>query len=415
MPFNLTMQGTPTYNGSGKFGSSLNGGNGYTTTPPFTAYPLTIRQWVKATSSGNIEVAGGRSGAAWVGKAANNTALAHFGAGSAGTGNGNDITMASTVNIADGAWHELELNVAANGTSYFFVDGALASSSTAVPTFPGTNNYFGARAFFGTAGSSTASFPWQGEVDQLAVFNTIQHTAAYTPATTALTGNEAGLVALYPFDGNGNDTAGAGAATALVLSAPATATVGTPITVTVSLNGTTTATTTANLTATDGTYNPAQVTVPISGSVTSQYTAASAGAKTLTATDNAAALTAATASTTASAAAAGFDQTKVLFSPGNWNVGTGTAKTIDDGAYFRVIGTGTTCQLTFDMSATSSPVPKVTYAFDGLPPVTTDLAATMNLTLPTETAALGVHQLSFLWTRPAKQTAAGQRRTRLSC
>lgn len=199
MPFNLTAV-NPTYNASSKFGQSLNGGYAYTSTPLLTAYPYTLRATVKAIASGAVEVAAGQAGFGWFGKGADNTALAHYGFGT-------DVTLASSVNIADGNWHELELCVSASGGT-LFVDGTPVATS-AIVTTPVSNRYFGARAFFNTPGSSTSGFTWAGEIDQVAVFSSAQHVSAYTPSTAAMTGSEADLVALYAFSNNVNDTAGA--------------------------------------------------------------------------------------------------------------------------------------------------------------------------------------------------------------
>jgi hypothetical protein len=186
------------------------------------------------------------------------------------------------------------------------------------------------------------------------------------------------------------------AATALTLSASSTGVVGTGNTVTVGVDGSISASVTANLTATNGTFSPTSVTLTTgTPSATSTYTPASAGVKTLTATDAAAALTTATASQTVSATAATFDESKVLFSPGNWNVGTSNAKTIYNGAYFKTTFAGTSMALSFDMTGVGSPVPKVTYRVDGLNWVTVDLAATINVTMPSETAALTTHSFEF--------------------
>lgn len=203
MPFNLTAV-NPTYNASSKFGQSLNGGHAYSSTPPLTGYPYTLRATVKAAASSVVEVAAGQAGFGWIGKSASNTVLAHYGFGT-------DVELAANVNLADGQYHELELCVSATGGS-LFVDGALVASSTTT-TSPVTNRYFGARAFFNTANSAAATFPWTGEIDQVALFNTVQHTSAYTPSTTAMAGSESDLVALYSFSNNTNDTAGSGSVT----------------------------------------------------------------------------------------------------------------------------------------------------------------------------------------------------------
>jgi hypothetical protein len=380
MANNLLTTGTPTYNATGiRFGQSLLTGNAYVASSALiTGYPLTIETVMKGVSSANVEAVVGRAALGWIGKAADNTIVAHYqGAG--------DVILSTSISAIDAA-HHVALVVTSTGAT-LYVDGAQAATSTTAPVFPSDSRYFGVRAFFSTAGSTTATAFFTGEVDEVAVWNTARYTAAFTPPTTAYSGNETGLTGLYHLDGNLNDSTIAGAATAVVITAPSTSTIGVAANVTVSLNGTKATTTTVNLTSTDGTFNPTSVTVPVNGSVNATYTPASAGAKTLTATDAAAALTTGTVTTTASAPASGFDQTKVRFSPGNWLVTTGNAKSNNDGAYFRFNFTGASCQLNFDMTNNVAPNAILQYRVDNTGPwnVVT-LAATITLAMPTETA-----------------------------
>lgn len=399
MPINLTLQGTPTYNASGKFGQSLNGGNGFAPTQPVTEYPVTISAWVKGASSGNIEVAAGRNGVAWFGKAANNTALAHFGSGSAGTGAGNDITLASSVNIADGAYHHLALVVTAAGGT-FYVDGAQVSTSTAAPTFSPTNIYFGVRAFFNTAGSATASFPFTGEVDEVAVWNISKYTAPFTPPTAATSNSDTGLVALWHLDGNGTDSTNAGVATAVTLSGPSAGIVGAASSAfTVAANGTVTGTVvvTPSDGAGGGTFAPTSVSIS-SGtpSATFTYTPASAGAKIISVTNDGSLANPSNITYTASVAVGALDTSKILFSPGNWNVSGASAKTVNDAAYFSGSFTGNSCTLGFDVSATSAPLPKMAYRVDNNSWTPFDLAATVALTIPAEEASMTTHTFEVM-------------------
>lgn len=77
----------------------------------------------------------------------------------------------------------------------------------------------------------------------------------------------------------------------------------------------------------------------------------------------------------------------ILYSPYTWDVTAARAKTINAGAYFRLIITGapSSVTLTFDMTDVSTPVPKVTYEVDGVVLRTVDLAATITIPLPPET------------------------------
>lgn len=75
----------------------------------------------------------------------------------------------------------------------------------------------------------------------------------------------------------------------------------------------------------------------------------------------------------------------ILYSPYNWDVTAGTAKTINAGAYFRVIisGAPASIALKFDMSNVSGPVPKLTWEIDGWVRQTVDLVSTVTIAIPT--------------------------------
>ena len=77
----------------------------------------------------------------------------------------------------------------------------------------------------------------------------------------------------------------------------------------------------------------------------------------------------------------------VLFSPYNWNLVSNTAKTINAGAYFKTLFGGTACSLNFDMTGLVAPFPEILYRIDKYGPwITANIAATLVLTIPTDTA-----------------------------
>ena len=279
---------SPTFNASGKFGQSLNGGTG---TFPISILPAsnaawTASGWVKRASVPSaVVVALGSSGTFWLGvAAAGGFAQAKYGTG------GTEVTIATSVNICDGAWHHLELDMDPVNGAEFYVDGVLAGSSatTMSAAAPSRANVIGFNFFGGGANN------WGGEVEEVSLWNNVLHADDFTPQAAAYTGAESGLIALYHLDGNGLDSVGS---------------------------------------------------------------------------------------------AVGFDQTKVVFSPLNWNVGTGTAKTINPGAYFRTIFGGTSCTLQFDMTGIQTPLPQISYRVDGYGAWTTvDVAASVALTIPSDTA-----------------------------
>lgn len=74
----------------------------------------------------------------------------------------------------------------------------------------------------------------------------------------------------------------------------------------------------------------------------------------------------------------------IIYSPYNWDVNSGRAKTINAGAYFRaqINGSPTSITLWFDMTGVLTPLPQVTVTLDGRAISTAPIASTMVLTLP---------------------------------
>ena len=372
------------YNASGKFGQSLNAGSGIIpiTLLPANAAAKTLSLWVKrATAPSAVSVALGSSGTFWMGvQATGGLAQARYGTG------GTEVTLTTTVNICDNAWHHLELDDDPVDGVKFYVDGVLAASSavTFAVASPSRANPIGINIFAG------GSNPWGGEVDEVSLWSSVLHTTAFTSPTSAYSGAESNLIALYHLDGNGTDSAGASAATAITLTGPTSGAVGAASTAfSVGANGIITGTVVVTPTPVAGvTFNPTSVSISsASPTATFTATASTSGAKTIAVTNDGGLTNPANITYTASSASAGFDQTKVVFSPFNWNVGTGTAKTINPGAYFRTIFGGTSCTLQFDMTGILTPLPQISYRIDGYGPWTTvDIAASVALTVPTDTA-----------------------------
>ena len=204
MPFNLTPNGTPAY-ASGEFGNALNSSSGYCANP----FPINgvwmLEAWVKTSVTGALQVAAGANGTGWIG---NNKGMAEARYGFTANGK-TEITLTTTINIADGAWHHLRLFVNANG-GRFFVDGVGANGNTTTPDAAGMkyDAILGVGTFGGVGG-----FDWGGLVDEVALFSTTPaNDNVFTPPTSAYANNTAGLVALWHFEGNLNDSAGAAAA-----------------------------------------------------------------------------------------------------------------------------------------------------------------------------------------------------------
>lgn len=99
----------------------------------------------------------------------------------------------------------------------------------------------------------------------------------------------------------------------------------------------------------------------------------------------------------AAPAVGAYDPTKILFSPYNWDVQAGYAKTINGGAYFKTAFGGTSCTLAFDLTGVATPYPKLTYRLDEHGPwATVDLAASIVIAMPSDTAGYANHFLEVL-------------------
>lgn len=491
MPYNLTGS-SPTYNSTGKFGASLNGGSAMTANPFPTNGTFTISAWVKISSTqhgATLRVAAGAVYSLWFGVDASGNATGRFGVSP-------EVTLTSTTNIVDNNWHELRI-AADNSSIYFFVDGVMVFT---VNGNAATNGMSYANALeFRTF--SSGAFVWPGEIDEAALYNTCTHTAAYTPATAATSNSATGLRALWHFNNDLTDSNGAAAATlpgaptiGTATAAPtggsvaftagtagtnattsyiATASTGetatgatSPITFSdgslsagvartihvqaISSDGTgaasaesnsitptSVAATTTTLTgpstgiastassnfivAANGTITGAVRVTPSDAGAggtfvptfidisagaangTFTYIASSSGAKTISTTNNGALTNPASITYTASAGANNAltgATANVLFSPYTWNIGTGSAKTINSGAYFKTIFGGTSCTLNFDMTGIASPVPQISFRVDRFGPwVTVPIAASVVVTIPADVAdyaAKGGHLLEVL-------------------
>jgi hypothetical protein len=109
---------------------------------------------------------------------------------------GVQFSYADTLNICDGSWHLLEMVLSSPG-ALLFIDGNLRINVSAhvADAIQGPNFAIGARARVLTS-------PWQGEIDEVSIWNTALHTASYTPPSSAWFGTEVGLAELYHLDSN---------------------------------------------------------------------------------------------------------------------------------------------------------------------------------------------------------------------
>jgi lysophospholipase L1-like esterase len=89
---------------------------------------------------------------------------------------------------------------------------------------------------------------------------------------------------------------------------------------------------------------------------------------------------------------------RIVYSPYNWDVQAARALSVNSGAYFKTLITGspTSVTLTFDLTSAivaAAPYPQVAYRFDGQAWTRLSFAASMALTLPTATSGFAKREL----------------------
>ncbi len=409
MPNNLTL-GSAAFDTTGqKFGSgALSAGYGANTTGLITAMPFAVGVWFKtATTPNAVQVIVGENLLFWIGYNPDGTIHFEFG-GAASTP---AVTINSSSSPSTGVWHFATISVSSS-TVTGTIDGTVIGTATvgsSVGRYDVAANG-GNNAPSGTLGVRThggyetvGTYQYSGEVDEVSIWTDNHYPSAFTPPTAAYTGNEANLLALYHLDGNGADSK-LSPATNYTLTGPSGGTVGTASTAFTVATGSGTLANPVTITPSDagggGSFSPATVSLAAGqgGIATFTYTAASAGTKTISTTNsgsltNPAALSYAASSTSTTIAP---NSPGIVYSPGTWLVGSGSAKTINGGAYFRTMFTGTSCALTLDVSAASTPMPQLWYRIDGAPWVQATIASTVNLTIPALNAAWPKHLLEVL-------------------
>jgi hypothetical protein len=280
MSFNLSG-GSPTYNSSGLFGSSLNGGTPSCANPFPASDVFTIEARLKM-STPNLTgiIALGAAGTMYW-QTDNGIITAKYGSG----GTEKTIVGSGAARIDDAAWHHVEMDFSASGC-VLYVDGAVAGSNATTATAAGvtTSATFALRSFIG-------GYNWIGELDEVAIWSTTRHTAAFTPSASAIPNTTAGLVALWHLDGNLTDSAGVALpATAVTATPPTSGTVGAASAPwNVGADGTITGTivVTPSDGGAGGTFTPATASISTgTPTVSMTYAAASAGAKTISWTNN---------------------------------------------------------------------------------------------------------------------------------
>jgi hypothetical protein len=250
--------GSPTF-GVAKFNDGLIGtsDSNYLTLPSgvFPSSPsVTWEAWLKTTGSGGVQVAltssiGGSDGL-WMGMWTDgNFAFAET-----------TWALDSGIRINDGNWHHC-VGVFTPTTMYTFVDGVAGTTHALAFKTPASTGMAMGRY-------QVNSYPWNGSIDEVAIWNFQKYTAPYTVPTAPYTGSETGLWALYHLDASGAGS------------------VPPPVTI-----------------------NPTNASI--------------------------------------------------IYSPFNWSVSSGYARTINSGAYFRTIFSGTSVALTTDTSPDAAPYSQI--------------------------------------------------------
>lgn len=464
-----------------KFSTGISAGCAQTGNNFLPQNTFTAECWASTTNPAAIKVCLAQANAFWMGCDASGNAIAKYGAST------KEVTLSTTVSVVDNIAHHFELDLTASG-AYFFVDGVLAASSATTPTAAGVNlsagKPFEVRSL---RGSGVSYFDWTGIVDEAAVWTTTRHTSGFTVPSSPYAGNETGLYGLWHLDGDGVDSAtGGSAATAVTMTGPTSGTVGsassnftvgadgtitgtvvvtpsdggaggafTPTTVSIS-SGSTTGTfaytaasagaKTISVTNNGGLSNPSSITYtasaaaatavtmtgPTTGTVgsassnftvgangvitgtvivtpsdggaggtftpttvsissgsptgTFTYTAASTGAKTVSVTNNGGLSNPSSITFTASSGAVSPklpNDVGIVYSPYNWLTNSSAAKSINPGAYFKTIFSGSSCTLNFDVSNLSAPYPRLLICVDKRTWQMAAVAATVSVTMPT--------------------------------
>lgn len=182
---------SPTYDTNGKFGQALNGGWGQDLSGIYPGMiPQAVEFWFKGTViTGGARLLGGLFGALQI----STGFLQMLDSGAA--------TTTGTTLITDGSWHHIAWVLTSSAITTY-IDGvqdatkSIASAAGGAIT-PGLSIMWnGSSAMVG------------GEIDEVALWNFAKYTGTFTPPTSAYTGTETGLIAVYHLDGNNTGVIG---------------------------------------------------------------------------------------------------------------------------------------------------------------------------------------------------------------
>jgi lysophospholipase L1-like esterase len=358
---NGTIVGSPIF-GAGKFNTALTGvdDSDYVSLPsPVLGFSAgsswTVECWVKTTFSAGTSVFIGSSSSSdlWLGMNPSNTFYVFMN----GFNSGAPFAFTPTTAINDGAWHHVALVMTSGTTINLFVDGTKTTTAQS-----GTAPTIAAGGCIGRL--CVSGFSWRGAIDEVAMWSVAKYTSSFAPPSSPYVGTEANLLDLYHLDGNANDSFTTGS----ISASPATVVISTAGNV-ITLTGVGTAWTpgtpgspTFTLSGGSGASITAQ-TVASTTSATITVTAGSA-LGTLTVTDPSTGATTTITVDPGSPTIISMNNAAILYSPFNWAISSSFAKTINSGAYLKVIFSGTSCLLTTDTSADVSLYPQLWIRID---------------------------------------------------
>lgn len=392
MASNLGLIASPTFNATGgKFGGAFTGGVGTTATNVlpntggFTAEAL----FNFAGGSGTYLILGSVD-TFWVGVSSGALA-AHFGLGTS------EGVITSSIAVTAG-WHHAALVCGTAGTT-LFLDGAVAGTST--QTFSGQGatfaNPIGVRGF---NGYTYNTYQWQGSVDEVAFWSGARYSTAFTPPVAPYAGSETGLLALYHLDSDGTDSRTAPPVPSMGTAGVSGTVAGGAMVVGGSYANGVPGGLTYSL---DGGAASAASGASISGGVYSFTIVAPAiGAHTISVTGtggNTATSPTISFTTTATGFAIAPSNVAFVYSPYNWQVLAGVATAWNPGAYFRVLFSGSSCTLNFDVSAAVAPLSQLWWRVDNGPWTQVEVAAAIACAIPAITnnnADIPYHRLDVV-------------------
>jgi hypothetical protein len=177
--YDLTMTGA-TYSATGaKFTKSMTGGRGASTAIATALSALTqfqIDLHFKRSTANDLEVLVGAGKAFWLAIDASGFIKLNIGTAPSPT------VLTGSTNLCDGAWHHAVATFSATGCK-LLVDGAVVGTTSQTISSSGGSWDVGLDVRGFRSADANADFDFQGSIDNVSVWSTIQITGAYTVPT----------------------------------------------------------------------------------------------------------------------------------------------------------------------------------------------------------------------------------------